>query len=52
MIFLSGSERWTMRKQDEKGIVTIEMSQLHKHTFYWLLKMAEILRLQEIGNVQ
>jgi len=41
-IFLYGSECWTMRKQDEKRILTREMS--------WLRKIAGISRLQKIRN--
>ena len=41
-IFLYGSECWTMRKQDEKRILTAEMS--------WLRKIAGISRLQKIRN--
>ena len=42
-IFLYGSECWTMRKQDEKRILTAEMS--------WLRKIAGIIsRLQKIRN--
>ena len=41
-IFLYGSECWTMRKQDEKSILTAEMS--------WLRKIARISRLQKIRN--
>src|SRR5688572_24048918 len=41
-IFLNGSECWTMRKQDEKRILTAEMS--------WLRKIVGISRLQKIRN--
>ena len=41
-ILLYGSECWTMRKQDEKRILTAEMS--------WLRKIAGVSRLQRIRN--
>ena|SRR6218665_439085 len=41
-IFLYGSERWTMRKQDKKRILAAEMN--------WLRSIAGVTRLHKLIN--